>query len=199
MDQRQALRLSMRRQRRSLSAAQQRAAAQQINRHLGHHPLFVRARHIACYVAADGEPDISRLADRASLWGKHIYLPVIQNQRLFFAPYRPGDPLRRNRYGIPEPCRANTPLLTARILDLILTPLVAFDCRGNRLGMGGGFYDRALSFLRRRRRWNKPRVLGIAHGFQEVVQLDAAPWDVPLCGVATDQGVRIFAQSCRIA
>ncbi len=77
-------------------------------------------------------------------------------------------------------------------LDALILPLLAFDTQGQRLGMGGGFYDRSLAALRHRRRWRRPRLLGVAHGFQEVSELPREPWDVPLDGIVTEQGYRSF-------
>ena len=74
-------------------------------------------------------------------------------------------------------------------LDLMLLPLVAFDAAGNRLGMGGGFYDHTLAYLHQRRRWRKPTLLGAAFALQQVDHLEAGVWDVPLDGVATEHGV----------
>ena len=71
-------------------------------------------------------------------------------------------------------------------LDLILLPLVGFDLKGNRLGMGGGYYDRTLSYLRHRRFWIKPRLVGVAHECQKVDSLIARPWDIPLDAVVTE-------------
>lgn len=188
---RSALRSQMRSRRRALSAAEQRAAAAGLAQHLGHSHLFRRSRHVAFYLSNDGELDLSPLMQRAWSLGKVCYLPVITpGQRLWFAPYAAGDALSLNRYGIPEP--ATAPLISARQLDLILAPLVAFDRHGHRLGMGGGFYDRTLSFLRYRRAWRKPRLIGIAHELQRIPALEAAPWDVPLDAVATDHRLYHF-------
>jgi 5-formyltetrahydrofolate cyclo-ligase len=77
----------------------------------------------------------------------------------------------------------------AQQLDLVLLPLVGFDESGNRLGMGGGFYDHSLSFLRNRKIWRKPNLVGIAHDFQRVDSLEAKPWDMPLEAVITDRAV----------
>jgi 5-formyltetrahydrofolate cyclo-ligase len=79
-------------------------------------------------------------------------------------------------------------------LDLILTPLVAFDDQGNRLGMGGGFYDRTLAYLGRRKHWKKPRLIGTAHAFQQVARLPHESWDVPLHGVVTEKALLSFGQ-----
>ena len=81
-----------------------------------------------------------------------------------------------NQYGIPEP--VGTPACAAWQLDLILVPLVAFDDRGNRLGMGGGYYDRLLSGSEH---WpRRPRLLGVAHACQRAEALPVEAWDMPL-------------------
>ncbi len=150
---------------------------------------LLRARHLACYWPADGELDPRPLMARLLTPGKVAYLPVIRpDGRLWFAPWRPDASWRLNRYGIPEPCG---PAVPARVLDLILLPLVAFDARGRRLGMGGGYYDRTLAFLGHRLR-RRPRLVGLAYRWQEVPCLPAEPWDMPLDAVITDGGVRRF-------
>ena len=191
---RSTLRARLREQRRGLSPEQQRHAARRLNAIVGSSSIFRRSRHIAFFLANDGELDPLPLLRRAWRMGKVCYLPVITpGKSLWFAPYENGDPLAPNRFGIPEPARAGTTLVSARVLDLILTPLVAFDDQGHRLGMGSGFYDRTLSFLRHRRIWRKPRLLGVAHELQHLSALQAAPWDVPLDGVATDENLYLFS------
>jgi len=185
------LRRAMRQRRRHLAREQQHHAATALARLLGHDPLFRRSRHIVFYLASDGELSLNPLLERAWTMRKQCYLPVIMpDERLRFAPYHPGDPLAPNVFGIPEPVRAGLPIVDARILDLVLMPLVAFDVAGNRLGMGGGFYDRTLAYLRHRRHWRKPRLLGIAHHFQCIPALERQWWDVPLDGIATE--LRIY-------
>lgn len=186
------IRRQMRRQRRGLSADARRAAARALARQVGGSALFRRSRHIAFYLPNDGEMDLTPLIERAWAMGKRCYLPVLSptfHNRLWFAPYLPDTPLLPNRFGIPEPRRGWRSARPAWSLDLILTPLVAFDRHGNRLGMGGGFYDRTLAYLLRRYRWHKPRLLGIAYAFQQVERLPHAAWDVPLDGVATDTAI----------
>lgn len=190
---RPALRNEMRTRRQGLGIAEQREASKRLARILSHSSLFRRSRHIAFYLANDGELDPAILLQKAWNMGKMCYLPVITpGQSLLFAPYAKGDPLALNRFGIPEPARPGIPLVSARVLDLVLAPLVAFDDQGNRLGMGGGFYDRTLSFLRHRRAWRKPRLLGVAHDLQRTTALSTEAWDVPLDGVATDRHVYLF-------
>ena len=69
----------------------------------------------------------------------------------------------------------------------MLLPLVGFDDRGGRLGMGGGFYDRSLAYLRMRKNWHMPTLLGLAHEYQRVEELAIASWDVPLQATVTDK------------
>lgn len=180
----------LRAQRRALSAAEQAQASAALDTVVAALPAFRRARRIGLYLAHGGEIDPAPLRRRAQRLGKRCFLPVLHplgHNRLYFVAWREGEPLARNRFGIPEPLLRQP--IPAWSLDLILVPLVAFDAIGNRLGQGAGFYDRTLAFRRRGRR--HPRLIGLAHTFQQVPKLAAAPWDVPLDGIATDR--RFFA------
>ncbi|OGT18775.1 MAG: 5-formyltetrahydrofolate cyclo-ligase [Gammaproteobacteria bacterium RBG_16_57_12] len=195
MTTRNQLRQSLREQRRSLPAALHESCATRLARQLGKHPLIRNSHHIACYLANDGELDLLPLIVRLWTMGKICYLPVLDgphHDRLLFAPYHEGDALRVNRYGIPEPVLPRRYLSGGQALDLVLTPLVAFDMSGNRLGMGGGYYDRTFSFLRHRTHWHRPRLLGIAYELQKVATLECKDWDVPLHAVATEQSVYLM-------
>ena len=97
-----------------------------------------------------------------------------------------------DRFGIPEPVVGVKELVRARRLDLVLLPLVGFDHKGNRLGMGAGFYDRTLAFLRDRVHWKKPHAVGLAYDFQRVDGFDVDPWDIPLTAVVTDKDIYSF-------
>ena len=136
------------------------------------------------YAAADGELDLQPLIQRLAAMGKILALPVIDSRtrRMDFYRYRPGDYTVRNRYGIAEPALDSRPV--AR-LDAVLTPLVAFDQAGHRLGMGGGYYDR---FAHRQ----PCPLIGCAHELQRVDALPAEPWDVPLTGAITEAGYYRF-------
>ena len=194
-DSRNALRRSLRAQRNTLSAAQQLRAAQQLATRLATQPLFRVSRRIAVYLPNDGEIDPVPLMTRIWRMNKTCYLPILSrltHDRLWFAPFTPDTPLTQNRFGIFEPLTPARNRISAQELDLILMPLVAFDTQGNRLGMGGGFYDKSLAFLRTRRVWRKPHLIGLAHDFQRVDKLTASAWDVPLQAVATDGGIYQF-------
>ncbi len=147
------------------------------------------------YLASDSEVDTTPILERAWKLGKEIYLPVLApflHNRLWFTRYETDTPLVRNRFGIAEPRSVHRQRIPSHALDLVLTPLVGFDAEGNRLGMGGGFYDRSFAFLCRRRHWRKPRLVGLAYDFQQLPALPAHRWDVPLNAVATDSGWHVF-------
>ncbi|MHB8258225.1 MAG: 5-formyltetrahydrofolate cyclo-ligase [Acidiferrobacterales bacterium] len=175
--------------RKALRPVQQARAAANLAGRVAASPMFRSARRVACYIPNDGEIDPRPLMQRMWRMRKLCYLPVLSHlfyDRLWFAPVTPSSTFSPNRYGIPEPVTAPRTWVRAQELDLILVPLVGFDLKGNRLGMGGGFYDRSLEFLRNRRSWNRPKLLGLAHDFQRLDALVPSPWDVPLQGIATD-------------
>lgn len=189
---RKELRQTLRRSRRALQGLDRAWREAAILEALRLHPIVRHARRIALFWPADGEVDLRPLALLAHT-RQCLYLPILsRGSRLRFAPWQIGHPLRPNRFRIPEPCYRVTDLLNAREIDLILMPLVGFDDAGNRLGMGGGFYDRTLAFRIARRRWRKPLLLGVAFGLQHCPSLPAERWDVPLDGIVTEDGVRLF-------
>ncbi|MFN3579747.1 MAG: 5-formyltetrahydrofolate cyclo-ligase [Pseudomonas sp.] len=192
---RPALRKQLRKARNTLTPAQQRQASLALARHLAHHPLFIRSRHVAFYLANDGEIDPAAAMRRAQRRGKSCYLPVLSRwpaTQMRFQRLEKSQRWRKNRFGITEPVPNPRRQVKTWRLQLILMPLVGFDRNGNRLGMGGGFYDRALAYLRRRSRWQSPQLLGVAHQCQEVKQLSSAAWDIRLNGIVSDQGSQMF-------
>lgn len=189
------LRRSLRSRRNALPPEDQRLAAERLASNLAGVRLFLTSRRIACYLPNDGEIDTAPLIEQIHRRRKTCYLPVLSrlsHDRLWFAEAGPKTKLAPNRFGIPEPVVKSRDLIRAPELDLILMPLVGFDDQGNRLGMGGGFYDRSLEFLRHRQHWRKPHLLGIAYDFQRVNGLAPDSWDIPLAGVVTDQTVYLY-------
>jgi len=184
------LRRMLRKARRALTPSEQRKAAQGLYRQLAQHPLFRRAKHISLYLPTDGEIDPRLLLRAAQRRGKATYLPVLSawpRTKMVFQRVRPGEKLLPNRFRILEPQGHISRQRNIWALDLVLLPLVGFDDVGGRLGMGGGFYDRSLAYLARRRSWRKPTLLGLAHECQKVGRLAQASWDVPLAGTVTDK------------
>lgn len=189
------LRRRLRQARRSLPEDERIRRNIQLLQHLIKTPLFRQSQRIGLYFPADGEADLTPLLEHASRGRKRFYLPVLRDfghNRLWFAPYRPGQEMLLNRYRIPEPVHLGHQRIFPQQLDLLLMPLVGFDAQGNRLGMGGGFYDRSLAFLQLRRYWRKPRLVGTAWECQRVNSLPVEPWDVPLDAIATEAGVQEF-------
>ncbi|WP_116368021.1 5-formyltetrahydrofolate cyclo-ligase [Parahaliea mediterranea] len=177
------LRSALRERRRRLDPTGQRAAAKAAAQHIQQLPDWAALQHIALYLATDGELDPQPIADLCRRSGKHLYLPrLAAGKQLQFALWEAGGSLVNNRYGIAEPdaAAARCPVSA---LDLMLLPLVGWDRAGNRLGMGGGYYDRTLAA--HRPRW----LVGLAHSVQEVARLPAEPWDIKLDCVVTEQGL----------
>jgi len=186
------VRKEIRRARRVLADDKRIAAERILCRRIQSLGAYRQARTLAVYFAFDGEPSLQRVAEAAARQGKRVYAPVLLKQDMFFAPVTAGALLERNFFGIEEP--AFERLLDPRSLDLVLTPLVAFDDRGVRLGVGRGYYDRAFRFLRHRRAWSRPKLLGVAYSFQQVQQLERQAWDIPLWGAVTETAVHRFAR-----
>jgi 5-formyltetrahydrofolate cyclo-ligase len=185
-------RKQLRQARRNLSPRQRLAHELSICHRLLALPRLRRCRRIGLYLSADGEVDLQPLLLALQTSSKAFYLPVLRpgrEPRLWFAPYRLGDRLRRNRYGIAEPITRQRPPLKMRHLDLVLMPLVGFDDHLNRLGMGGGYYDRSFSFLRHSQ-WHRPRLLGVAHECQRLPRLRPQPWDLAMDALMTETGIR---------
>ncbi|MHC5347569.1 5-formyltetrahydrofolate cyclo-ligase [Metapseudomonas furukawaii] len=187
---RQSLRRLLRQARRALTPQQQKQAARNLYRQLAQHPLYRRARHVALYLPANGEIDPRPLLREAQRRGKRTYLPVLNawpREKMVFQRLLPGERLRKNRFRILEPRANAAQQRKIWALDLIMLPLVGFDEGGGRLGMGGGFYDRSLAYLARRKTWRSPSLIGLAHECQKVDRLELAAWDVPLQATVTDR------------
>ncbi len=151
--------------------------------------LFRNSKKVALYLETDGEIAISQLLPLIHSNKKRTYLPVLRPippNRLWFSEYRVSDKLIRNKYHIREPNIRKRKPIHPHGLDIVLVPLVAFDCNCNRVGMGGGFYDRTFAYLKTRNAWSKPKLIGVAHELQRVTQIQTNFWDIPLDGVVTE-------------
>ena len=185
--QRRELRQRLTERRRVLTPQQRIAAAQGLRRSLEQLPEYHTDARVAGYWAINGELALNLVIPPLLARGQQFLLPLLESGRqLRFAPWQSGDAVEPNRHGIPEPVRVDRPLAPFQ-LDLVLVPLVAFDRRGQRLGYGGGYYDRSFAFLNEQARPTEPLLVGIAYDFQEVEAIEPARWDVPLDFVATDR------------
>jgi 5-formyltetrahydrofolate cyclo-ligase len=172
---RAALRRRLRAARRAVPAAARALAAAAIDRAIARLGLPKPRMRVAAFVPYDGEIDPATVLARARSLGCRVYLPEITHMR------------RRRLRFVPESRPGPREALNPRCLDLVLVPLVGFDRRGYRLGVGGGFYDRQFAFLRHRRSWKRPLLLGIAFEVQRIEHFHEAPHDVPLWGIVTER------------
>jgi 5-formyltetrahydrofolate cyclo-ligase len=192
------LRKELRAKRRSLVPAQyalrSQRAASAITRMAG----FKAGARVAAYLPFDREADTAALLLAARRRGVRIFVPVVvdlRHRRLRFHPL--SGKTRRGVFGISIPHGAPHRSLrwtAPRWFDLIVVPLVGVDGGGRRLGMGGGFYDRALAFRRMRNHWKGPRLVGLAFDCQRVEADFADDWDVRLDSLATESGLVHFRE-----
>ncbi|MDX6916058.1 5-formyltetrahydrofolate cyclo-ligase [Pectobacterium carotovorum] len=183
---RQQIRQAVRQNRRLLTPEQQALFALQACERVMTHPTIMRADSVAVFLSFDGELDTSPLIQQLWQQGKRVYLPVLHPFRaghLLFLRYAPDTELVRNRLKIMEPRLDVRQVLPLPQLDILLTPLVAFDHQGQRLGMGGGFYDRTLQY--RKQMSHGPYPIGLAHDCQQVDALPVESWDIPLPEIIT--------------
>ena len=187
-----ATRRRLRELRLALGPAERAAAEHAIRATLVRLGVFHRGAHVAVYVPMRGEVDLRPCLGVARRHGSHLYVPRVVSRRrrqMLFAPWTEGGTRRTNAFGILEPGSAAgaRPVIG---LDAVVLPLVGFDSSGNRLGMGAGFYDRALRRrLDRSVTWRRPRLIGVAYACQQLPVIPASPWDVPLDLVVTERGV----------
>ena len=171
--------------RRTLSESERTNASALICKRVVESRVFRSAKNIACYLPMRDEVDTRVIIERAWRANKRVFLPVIaQRGEMSFQQIRPDTPLRRNRLSIWEPESGD--FISPRLLQLVVTPTVAFDAKRHRIGMGGGYYDRCFSFLRHRKLWLQPRLIGVAFRCQEVEEFTPNTWDIPLYQTVTD-------------
>lgn len=182
------LRKRMRDVRKRLTERTRLSSARMLSTRVSRLKCFRRSNLIACYLPAGGEIDVRPLILTALQNNKRVALPVVDRNvpgLMRFAHWVPGMPETRNRYGIREPLRANKRFVATSELDMVIVPLLAFDDQGNRLGMGGGYYDRCFSFLSGRV-VTRPTLVGVAYETQKVDRLKTEAWDIPLSWVVTN-------------
>ena len=185
------LRKLIRDKRRSLSPTQQTAAAHGLLTQLQSLSVFSNAQTIAMYLVNDGEINPVEVMHWCWENKKQTYVPIIDgddNRELVFAEVSQQTRFVKNKFNIDEPKVSRSELRRADGLDLVLMPLVAFDHSGNRIGMGGGYYDTTFEFVKISK-VAKPELVGIAHEIQKLDEIHAESWDIPLTTVVTDKKV----------
>ena len=188
------LRREKRRLRRSLGFRQRRRLTNRVCANLIASSWLRRCRRVAFFSALqrDGEIDLSKALLCAQRRKKRCFLPVLlkawRPPRLYFREYRAQTRLAQDSFGINYPTSGK--LWRGVNLDLILTPLTVFDSHGRRIGMGGGYYDRAF-----RRRRARTRMLGCAFALQQSNNIPEQSWDVLLDDVVSELG---FVSQCSL-
>lgn len=183
------LRDTLRATRTGIPAATRIAAAQDVAERLLGMPVLATARTVAGYWAIGGELPLHSLVTRLRAQTRYC-LPVLRAGRtLRFAPWNIGDAIAANRYGIPEPVKVEDGI-NPEELDVVLLPLIGFSRNGDRLGTGGGWYDRSFAF--RRHAAAPPLLVGVGFACQQIDEsagtaLQAQPWDVPLDAIVTER------------
>ena len=143
-------------------------------------------KRIALYCSVNNEVTTEQIIKHLWAENKELFLPIIKFNQLMFGSYKSGDNLNNNKFGIPEPVTRTEDLIAADILDLVIVPLVAFDSNCNRLGMGGGYYDRALAFKQTSSETHSPLLIGLAYELQKVNALEINSWDIPMDGIISE-------------
>ena len=190
MNSRSELRKELRLRRQAISNEQQTFNAKQLGYILSHHPKIIESQSIAIYLTHDSEPDLEPFIEWCFSQNKALYLPVLHpfsSGQLLFLRYQQDTPMVSNKYDILEPKLDVTKVIPFAMLDTVLVPLVGFDSFGNRLGMGGGFYDRTLQHRKNRaiEEEKQPFPIGIAHDCQLVTEIPIQSWDIPLPEIIT--------------
>lgn len=160
----------------------QNFVSEKINKRIMALQEYRQAKHIALYQAFHGEVNLSHIWNSAPAQGKSCYFPIINEQdKLIFLPATQKTAFKKNHFGILEPDVDSRFATAISDLDLIFMPLVCFDLQGTRLGMGKGYYDRALA------NQSYKRLIGLAYEFQKEDFIQAAPWDISLSMVITEK------------
>lgn len=172
------LRRELRRIRKGLSATQQKHNSLTIAHHASELLASRNDLNVGAFNAFNGEPDLSTLL---LALGDRAWLPIVDahSNTMTFAQ---GDGARENRFGIDEPSPSAT--IEAKQLSMILVPMVGYDHDCNRIGMGKGFYDRALAEVS-----DESLLVGIAHSCQQVDELAPQTWDIQLDCIITENGI----------
>ena len=172
--------------RRGMSDDARASASKIICRRVSESREFYSSKSLACYLPMYDEVDTREVIEAAWRANKRVFVPILRgNAEMSFCQIDPESELERNSFGVWEPTRGF--LIKPQQLDLVVTPTVAFDSNKNRIGMGGGYFDRCFSFLRHRKHWIRPKLLGVAFQCQELEETKPNPWDIRLYRIITDK------------
>ena len=171
--------------RRDLTPEYRETASNEISRRVCASREFFASRNVGCFLPMHDEVDTREMIDAAWRANKRTFVPVLRGRaQMVFCEIDAETRLEQNSFGIFEPVRGV--LFDPRQLDIVVTPTVAFDENLNRIGMGSAYYDRCFAFLKNRRHWLKPKLIGVAFRCQQVEKITPNPWDIRLYSVVTE-------------
>jgi len=172
---------------------------------LKHLNIYRKARHIGVYVPMKNEFPVEAIFNNNLWMNKRCYIPIVfasRNNRMKFVFLNKPDckllsnnkkshkiqkcGFKKNRFNILEPAK-NSISISAKRLDIVFVPLLGFDDQGNRLGMGGGFYDRFFAFKNWHNIIKRPVLIGLAYECQQEKKIETESWDIALDIVITEE------------
>jgi 5-formyltetrahydrofolate cyclo-ligase len=192
------LRGELRQRRRILEPVARTQKSAQIAHLLSRYLPFRRARRIAVYWSLPEEVDTGPIIALAQSMDKDIFLPVINRKKwrspnLLFHRYIPDEThMLENQFGIPEPAHRTGTCILGTELDLVVMPLVGFNDNCDRIGMGGGYYDRAFEKIG----YRQTILVGLGFACQQA-NFTSHTHDVPMSSVVTEEEVLISSAKHR--
>ena len=189
-ERRRAMRRELRQRRAALSPEEQAAVSAAVGSQLAKIAALSRSPVVGGYRAIRGEVDIDAALTRLHDDGAMVTVPRVSGDHMDFLPWTSGSETITGSFGIDEPITGEAVQFSQH--NVLLVPLVAFDLSGQRLGQGGGFYDRAIAAAGA----DCPILIGVAHAFQQVKSVPVEAWDMPLDAVVTEERVHEFRAGC---
>lgn len=174
------IRKSILKRRLALSKASIKNLSSKIQQHLIESGVFLEANSIGIYSPIKNEVLTHEIIKKCHLLNKEIMLPKINKNQIDFLQFNQHASLIPNEHGILEVANKNTEIINK--IDLLICPGIACDKKGNRIGFGGGFYDRFLS----KASYQHAGIL--CFGFQVIEEIQPDKHDVPMDFIVTEDG-----------
>lgn len=143
--------------------------------------IYKKARDICLYMPVNNEADVSYLIEAASLDGKRVWMPKVNGKEMDFFLYDEDTEMEKGTFGIPEP-KSNTKLSPDEY-TLVIMPGAAFSVKYERIGYGGGYYDRFL------KKYPECKTAAVCFGFQILSELPSEKHDVRPGAIISEEQV----------